>query len=534
MASFVKADILSKTNIIRMRTRNKILIGIGVIAVAASIAAAMSGGSKQVLQTETVKQQDIKRTVLATGTVTSTVDLELGFKASGIVQKVPVKVGDAVKAGTVLAQLEQKDQLASVTQARATVAQAKANLDKVLSGATSEEVIVAQKAVDAAQVTVDNANKTLQDTKLQQATLVKNAYANLLNSSPAAIAAPGNVSTATITISGTYTGTEPAEYSIRTFNTGDGVRYAVDGPSGSSGLLQTGLPLPLARGLYMQFSAVPTSTYDKWTVDIPNMKAATYVANLSAYNASLETQRSAITAAENAVATAKAGLEQAIASLNLKKAQARPADVEAARAQLLSAQGQLQAAEAQLENTVIRAPANGTVTKIDIKIGEQASALKTLITLQDVGNVYVEANISEANIAQVKAGQEVSYTFDALGPDRVFSGTVTAIDPASTVVSGVVNYKVTAAVAQSTDIKPGMTANMSVLVGQAGNVLVVPARAIIEKNGKKLVRTVTDEKKQAYTETEVGTGLEGDGGLVEVKNGLTAGQTVVTFIEEKK
>ncbi len=504
-----------------MQKRTKIIIAsvVGIAIVGGVVLT--RGGTVESLQTELLQVKGVERTVLATGTVTSSIDLDLAFKGSGVVQRIPVKVGQKVKEGDVLAQLDARDQNAAVTQARGSVAQAQANLDKVLSGASNEEVAVAQ-------VAVVNAEQNVKDVKAQQAVAVANARQALLNSLLAAIPAPNNVSSATISISGNYTGTVDVQYSIRFYGTGNGQYYAVDGPNGATGPVTVGVPLPLnTAGLYMTISGSVTSSYDRWTVSLPNTQATTYVANVNAYNAAVQNQAAAISAAQSQ-------LDSANATLNLKKIQARPADVAAAEAGLLSARGQLQAAVAQLENTIIRAPSEGTVTKIDVKVGEQATSLKAIVTLQDVGNLYVEANISEANIAQVQSGQAVTYTFDALGPDKTFSGTVTAIDPASTVVSGVVNYKVTASVGDPTNVRPGMTANMSILVAKKTAVISVPQRSIVEKNGKKFVRVITDAKKQTYTETEVTTGLEADGGVVEVVSGLSEGQTIVTFIETKK
>lgn len=504
-----------------MTRRTKIIIG--VVVVGAIVGGAFFAGGKQpaTLQTEVVKVQDIRRTVLATGTVTSSVDLDLAFKGSGIVKRVPVKVGQQVTEGTLLMQLDQADQLASVAQARASVASAEANLKKVLSGATSEEVTVAQ-------VVVDNAKRALEDTKLQQEVLIKNARQTLFGSSLMANPGSSNLSGITLTVSGVYTGTSAATYQVKVLQTGSGWRYEVGGVDGISGFLSGGTPLPATKsGLYITFSTVPTYSSDSWIIEVPNTKSTSYVTYLNAYNAALEVQRSALSAAESAVTSAEANLA-------VKKSLARPADVDAAQAQVLSARAQLSSAVSQLENTIIRSPSSGTVTKIDVKVGEQATALKPVIVVQDVGSLYVEANISEANIAQVKQGQKVAYTFDALGSDREFTGAVTAIDPASTVVSGVVNYKVTASVDQVSEVKPGMTANMSVLVGEQSASLSVPQRALVERDNQKFVRVVTDAKKQTYTETLVTTGLEADGGLIEIKSGLTEGQTIVTFIEEKK
>src|SRR6185436_2673987 len=104
------------------------------------------------------------------------------------------------------------------------------------------------------------------------------------------------------------------------------------------------------------------------------------------------------------------------------------------------------------------------------------TALKEAIVLQDISNLHVEADVSEANIADLKPDQIVDLTFDALGPDRHFTGSVQTVNPGATVVSGVVNYKVKASINNVPEIKPGMTANMTVLIGEKDNVLAVPQR----------------------------------------------------------
>lgn len=192
----------------------------------------------------------------------------------------------------------------------------------------------------------------------------------------------------------------------------------------------------------------------------------------------------------------------------------------------------MQAAQAALESTVIRAPANGTITVVDVKPGEPATVGKAALVLQDVENLHLEANISEANIASIVVGQEVELTFDALGSERKFKGLVQLIDPASTVVSGVVNYKVTASVEKLPEIKPGMTANMTVSVGGKDNVLAVPSRAVVSRDGKKYIRVITDSQKKTYKEVEVTTGIEADGGLIEISSGLEENQEIVSFINK--
>lgn len=469
------------------------------------------------IQTDTVKKQDLKSTVLATGQVVSSTDLDLSFKTSGVVQRVNVKEGDKVAAGSVLASLDQSDAGASLTSARGSLAQAQANYNKVLSGASSEDINVAQ-------VTLDNAKASLTATQQQQNTAVSNAFSALLNTSFQAVAVNGNIGSATVTITGTYTGSQQGIYKIVVYNSGTGQKFQVTGLENADGDLKS-TPVAMGTlGLFVQFSGTAFNG-DSWTVSIPNTLASSYVTNYNAYQAALKSRDSAVSSAQNAVTAAQAALD-------LKKAQARPADLEAANAQILSAQGQVQAAQAALENTIVRAPAAGTITSVDIKVGELASALKEVVVLQDISSLHAEADVSEANIAEIKTDQSVDITFDALGPDRHFAGTVQTVNPGATVVSGVVNYKVKASLPNIADIKPGMTANMTILTGEKTSALAVPSGAVISKNGKKYARVIDDSKKKTYHEVEVQTGMDADGGLTEITSGLSEGQEIVTFIKQ--
>jgi len=470
------------------------------------------------IQTAIVKKQNIKATVLATGQVVSGTDLDLSFQSSGFVRNISVKEGDKVKAGQTLSTLDQSSQLAALTSANGALASAQANYNKVLAGASSQDVAVAQ-------TTLDSAKASLSSTISQQQVLVDNAYKALLNSGLSAIPSTGNVGSVTATISGAYTAKDQGVYNITIFSTGSGSRFQFSGLETGTGIADI-TPQSLGQnGLYIQFSSTSVPANNTWTITIPNTQAATYVANYNAYQSSLQTQSSSVSAAQNAVTTAQAALD-------LKKAQARPADVEAAQAQILSAQGQVQSAQAQLANTIIRSPSDGTITSVDVKVGELASASKEVLILQDVTNLHIEADVSEANIAAVQPGQKVDVTFDALGPDRHFTASVLTVDPASTVISGVVDYLVKASIENIPDIKPGMTANMTIQTAEKDNVLAVPSSAVVSQNGQQNARVIDDTKKKTYRQVVVQTGLSADGGLVEITSGLSEGQEIVTFIKQ--
>ncbi|PIZ87550.1 hypothetical protein COX93_00715, partial [Candidatus Nomurabacteria bacterium CG_4_10_14_0_2_um_filter_30_12] len=263
-----------------------------------------------------------------------------------------------------------------------------------------------------------------------------------------------------------------------------------------------------------------------WVIDIPNKKASNYIANNNTYEAALKTQ-------ESIMGTAQAVIDQRTAELSLKQATVRPADIDLAKADILSAEGQYQLASSNFEHTILRAPLNGTITKVDIKIGELTQALKNVITLQDIKSIYLEANINEANVTSIKVGAPVDITFDAFGTEQVYKGNILKIDPSSTIISGVVNYKITANVISGPELRPGMTANMTILVDEKDDILTIPSRAIIkDKTGKKTVRLVTNPKTKTYKEIEIATGMDGDGGLTEVTSGLQKDEEIIVLIKK--
>ncbi len=507
-------------------TKKKIAIIIIILALAVGLIFLnkKSGNDAGDVLTDTVKRQNVKQTVLATGQIVSQADLNLSFKISGMVTKLNVKVGDKVSTGQVLATLDQKDALASLTSAQGALAQAKANHQKILDGASNEEIAVAQRAVDAAQISLENARNNLDDAKSQQQVLVDNGYNKLLNTDLTAVPATSNVNTGSPTVSGTYTSQEEGAYTIRQF----GATYDFSGlETGGPYYISTIAPTPLGtKGLFIQFPSGYTATYDSWNVEIPNKSSGNYLTNYNSYLSALETQKVSVAAAEAAVSSAEAVLNQKIADLNLKKARARPAELQAAQATILSAQGQVQAAQATLENTVLKAPTPGTITKVDIKVGELAQALNKIIVLQDIENLHIETNVPEADIAKISPSNRSKITLDAYGNETEFDANVVNIDPAETVVEGVATYKVTLRFAQTDGrIKPGMTANIEIFTDERVGVLVIPQRAVIGRDGKKYVKVLEDGD---FQEVEIQTGLRGNDGNLEIISGLEEGQVVVT------
>ncbi len=476
-------------------TRKKIFFWIASVVGLLIIFSIIKGNPPKV-EVETVRQQDLARTVLASGTVVSSTDLSLSFQAADVVRSIRVSVGDKVTEGQILATLDSRDESASYTKARGQLLGAEASYRKVLEGASSEEVAVAE-------VELANAKRT-------QDKLVENARRKLFSNDLIAKADSSDIDSEAPVISGTYNGTEEGEYRISFYRSTGEIKF--------TGLEQgvatvSKFPQPFGtKGLLITFPGNGYGYGDEWTVEIPNRDSENYTANLNAYQAALADRDEAITNAE--------------ARLNLEKATARTVDVDAALAEVLTARGAVEAAQAEIEKTIIRAPAAGTITRVDLRLGELIETNESVITLQDIGNLYLEADINESNITNIAIGQPVSVTYDALGKGVTYNAQVSSVDLGATVVDGIVNYKIKALVTDITQIKPGMTANLSIQTAFVPNVLVIPTRVITEENGEKSVQIITDERRMKTEKRVITTGLRGDGGLTEVTSGLTAGEKI--------
>lgn len=156
--------------------------------------------------------------------------------------------------------------------------------------------------------------------------------------------------------------------------------------------------------------------------------------------------------------------------------------VESARAQVTSARAALQRAETNLRYATIQSPIDGVVVSRDVDVGQTVAAslsAPTLFTIaQDLTRMQLEAAVDEADIGQVKVGQTANFTVDAY-PTRSFRGTVHQVRLAPETVQNVVTYTVIILV-ENDDLTllPGMTANVTVDVDEARDVLKVPSTAL--------------------------------------------------------
>ncbi len=132
--------------------------------------------------------------------------------------------------------------------------------------------------------------------------------------------------------------------------------------------------------------------------------------------------------------------------------------------------------------TKIIAPVDGTIISRDIDVGQPVAASFQAPELfkiaQDLTKMQIEVNVSEADIGRVKEGQDVEYNLDGY-PDSTFYGKVTQVRLDSTTTSNVVTYTVIVSVNnEDLKLKPGMTANVSIITKRSNDVMCAPSIAL--------------------------------------------------------
>ncbi len=219
------------------------------------------------------------------------------------------------------------------------------------------------------------------------------------------------------------------------------------------------------------------------------------------FQATVDQNFAAVNNAEAALAEVQATLEMSTKTYNrYKNLYARnfiprseldqaESDYKAGLAKVKAAKYKIQQTRAQYEQSLVNlnytkvvAPVDGMIISREIDLGQPVAATlqaPELFTIaQDLEEMQIEVNVSEADIGEVKEGQDVIYTLDGY-PNSEFTGKVTQVRISPTTVSNVVTYSVIVKVANDDlKLKPGMTANVSIITSQEKDALCVPNRAL--------------------------------------------------------
>jgi HlyD family secretion protein len=214
------------------------------------------------------------------------------------------------------------------------------------------------------------------------------------------------------------------------------------------------------------------------------------------------------------------------------------------------ARAQLDRAKLDLDHSTIRSPVDGTVIARNIDVGQAVAATLTAPTLftiaQDLHHMQVHAAVDEADIGQVRAAQEATFTVDAFR-EQVFPAVVNEVRNAPQTLSNVVTYDVVLDVTNpDLQLRPGMTANVLILIAQRTQVVAVPNEALrfrpvaapgvsgmkVASTGAKPGAAVYVPQGRLSVRIPIKVGIT-DGNMTEVE-GLEPGREVIIDVTRDK
>jgi len=384
-----------------------------------------------------VERGSLVTSITATGSTFPGAEATLSFQVGGQVNNVLVQTGERVKEGQVLIQLDTSDLELQVRSAEAALASAQAQLDQLKTGPRPEEVAAAEANLAAAQGALNASTAERQRSEA--------------GSTEAEIAAAEAQVASALTQQKVAQDRHDDTMKCRTVKLPNGKKKKI---------------CPALGTLEEQ------ARYNLHAAD-EALEAAQ--AQLDALLAGKAYQTRAVRANETA---AMARRDAAQAQLDLLLAGATESQIAAAEANVSQAQVTLDSARLALERATLKAPVDGVVAQVHAEPGESVAPQMPAVTLVDDSRFTIEADVDEADIGWVEAGQEAQITLDAfLG--RGLTGQVTAIAPSATLDMGVVSYRITIEI-NPTDLplRGGLTANTEIVRERREDVLLVPNRAV--------------------------------------------------------
>lgn len=557
----------------RVLINGLLVVALGGLGAATYANVGSSGASSTTRATlATAKGGVVLSSVTATGNVEAPTDLSVSFQQSGKVTSISVKVGDRVTAGQELARVEDKQQRASLSSAQASLASAQAAYAGKVRGETSYErasdaasVTSASLSVATAQAGLTHAQQNANTNKTKYQQQVDQAQASVDSAKTSEASAKAALDTATSSLT-----TLQQSYDVNADPNEDAdarvSRYKLDQvscgansgtpdyhPSDGVDCSQIASLIAFATGVQSANTPYTQAQTSERTAE--NALATARQSQTSG----LAQDQQLIDTAQHSLDSANAQYQSTLASVSVKQQPAKPEELAQARGSIASAQQQVITAQKNVDDTVLRAPTDGTVASISGIVGQQAgtggaastgssssggvastgssssgataatsssssSSGSAFIQLTDVASLDVKVGFTETDTGKIHVGQAATITLDAL-TGKTFTGQVLTLDTNQTLVNNVVTYYAKISLEGSTgDVKPGMTASVSTVLDKRDNAVTLPTSAVPTSgttanvtvrgaNGKDSSRTIT-------------IGLRGDN-AVEITNGLKKGEQVV-------
>lgn len=480
-----------------------------------------------------VTRGTITTTVTGTGQVSPSDEVDINPKASGEVTQVDVKVGDSVKAGQVIAQIDDTTAEKTLRDAQASLTGAEITYQKALQQS--------QSSLTTDQASVTSSQNALSDAYLNAYNAMASAYIDMppitdgLNDIYYTSSHSPYFSDPQAEI---YAGEQAVTYKYQAgvifdkaktdFTTNFAAYKAISLNSSSTALVTT---LQQTYTNALEFQNALQGTYN--AIDYINLRILTnkptQIASdeneLDTYLSKINSDVSALSSAITSIDNAQQSLTDATTSLANDTATLNGSDsldVQSAKLTLTQAQNAVTDAQVQDSYYTVTAPFDGVIAKVDVQVGDTTSgAVATEISPQQVAQL----TLNEVDAEKVKIGQKATLTFDAV-PDLTLTGTVIEVDTLGTVSQGVVSYGVQIQLdTQNSEVKSGMSVSAAIITDYKVDTLIVPSSAVKTQGSVSYVQ-VSSSTTAAPQSVQVQTGISDDTNT-EILSGLTEGQSIV-------
>lgn len=504
------------------------LLGIGAVALVACSQAPTQGtqggpggapGKSQAsrvaaVSVATVATGPIRSVLSYSGGIQAKNQVNIVPKATGRIEKIMVDVGDSVKAGDPLVQMESASAKVAVQQAQATLSSAQAKLETIKAGSRVEDIASAEAAVRNAQARIDQLTPADSDLSAAQAALV--AAQTTLTKAQTTLntlkdPSPNDVALAQDTVEKAKAALWNAQAG-RDGQCGHHVQYLCD---------QANASVMSADSAANDAQAKLNALLNPIPEDIANAQQSVDSAQAAVNSAQAKLDQLKAGPKEADLAVAQSSLDQAQSQLSIKQSPYTAQDLKSAQAAVDQAQASLDSARLTLSDTTVTAPFDGVVSVRSLSEGALASAQTPVLSLVSK-DIQLAINVEESKIGQFRPGLPVTLTVSAY-PGTTFSGQVSSIAPVADSKSHTFSVIVTPD-NSSGKLSTGMFADLQVTAADKPSAVLVTKDAVMQQGDKQVVFVAKDGQASLKT---IQAGVSDDKNI-EVLNGLAPGDQVVT------
>lgn len=464
------------------------LLGSGTVGVIAIRNATPKADIKEM--TVAVEAKDLTVRIASSGIVQPMQRVNLSPKNAGRIAELLVEQGDRVKAGQIIAGMESRDIEAQIEQAKARLNSAKARLLKAEAGTRPEEI-------DQAKARLDRAKANLQQLKA---------------------------------------GNRPEEIAE--------ARASVTRVEAQVTEARSRLNLAL-NNLKRQENLAAVGAISRQDLDRSRDEASRAQASIEQLQAGVAEAKRRLEKVENGTRTeeiskGEADLAEAESKLEQLQNGSRPEEIAQAKADVAEAEAQLRYYEVQLEDTKVRAPFAGIITQryaiqgafvTPVTSASTADSATSASIVALAKDLEVLAKVPEADIGQIKPGQEVEIVADSY-PEQVFKGRVRLIAPEAIKERDVTLFQIRIEITTGKDkLQSGMNVDLKFIGSKLDDALVVPSVAIVTNKGKTGV-LIPDEKNQPkFQPVTIGSTIDNQ---IQILEGVKSGDQVFVELPQGK